>query len=89
MAVCIWNWGTLGLVVLLLRLQVPESPRWRMLRGKERKQIGSSKTSRQRSGREELPSPEGEKLKLAVQDHTPLKEIFESMLSEDNRSRSF
>ncbi len=82
--------GTLGLVVLLLRLQVPESPRWLMLRGKEQEADRIVKDIEAKVGkRKELPSPEGEKLKLAVQDHTPLKEIFKSMLSEENRSRSF
>jgi hypothetical protein len=35
----------------------------------------------------ELPEPEGDKLKLRVRDHTPLKEIFRSML-RDNLQRS-
>jgi len=82
--------GTLGMLVLLLRLQVPESPRWLMLRGKEG---DADKEVKEIEGKvakgKPLPPLEGAKLKLAVRDHTPMKEIFQSMLSEENRSRSF
>jgi len=82
--------GTLGMLVLLLRLQVPESPRWLMLRGKEGEadKVVKGIEAKVAKGRE-LPPPEGDKLKLAVRDHTPMKDIFKSMTSQENRSRSF
>jgi len=82
--------GTLGMLVLLLRLQVPESPRWLMLRGKEGEADKVVKEIEAQVAKgKPLPPIEGDKLKLAVRDHTPIKEIFQSMLSEENRSRSF
>lgn len=83
--------GTLGAAVLLLRLAVPESPRWLMLRGREEEanriteQIEDAVSHGNRSS---LPAPEGDKLKLAVRDHTPFGDIFRNMLGE-NRPRSF
>src|SRR6202789_4340489 len=83
--------GSLGAAVLILRLYVPESPRWLMLRGYE-EQAGKvvndieNKVSRGNPG--SLPLPEGNKLKITVRDHTPLNEIFRNMLG-DNRKRSF
>ena len=82
--------AVLGAGVLVLRLSVPESPRWLMLRGKEEdadKVVGDiEKKVEEQKG--ELPPPEGKKLKLAVRDHTPWNEIFKNMLGE-NRQRSF
>ena len=83
--------GSLGAAVLILRLYVPESPRWLMLRGYEEqankvvKEI-EAKVSKGNPG--SLPAPEGKPLKITVRDHTPLKEIFRNMLG-DNRQRSF
>jgi MFS family permease len=81
--------AVLALGVLFLRLSVPESPRWLMLRGKEedanRIVCGIEEKVSQKKG--ELPKPEGKKLKLRVRDHTPLGEIFRSMW-KDNRKRS-
>ena len=82
--------GSLGLIVLILRLFVPESPRWLMLRGKEDEagQIVSDIERRASKGDvSKLPAPEGEKLKITVRDHTPLGEIFKNMAGE-NLSRS-
>jgi MFS family permease len=82
--------GSLGLGVLILRLFVPESPRWLMLRGHEEKagEVVKDIESRASHGNPgKLPAPEGEKLKITVRDHTPFKEIFRNMVGE-NRKRS-
>jgi MFS family permease len=83
--------GTLGAAVLVLRLYVPESPRWLMLRGYEKQanQVVSDIEKQVSKGRpDSLPAPEEKKLKIAVRDHTPIKEIFRNMMG-DNRQRSF
>jgi MFS family permease len=82
--------GALGLGVLLLRLKVPESPRWLMLRGKEQDagRVVSTIEEELRHSGKSLTRPEGDKLKLTTRDHTPLKEIFGNMLGE-SRARSF
>ncbi len=81
--------AVLSLGVLLLRLGVPESPRWLMLRGREDEAdkivSGVEKTVSESKGK--LPEPEGEKLRLRVRHHTPWKEIFQNMWV-DNRQRS-
>lgn len=83
--------GTLGAAVLVLRLYVPESPRWLMLRGYEdqaNQVVKEIEDKVSRGNPESLPQPEGKKLKITVRDHTPLKEIFRNMMG-DNRQRSF
>lgn len=81
--------AVLAIGVLFLRLGVPESPRWLMLRGKEddANKIVCDIEQKVASKKGDLPEPEGEPLKLKVRDHTPWREIFHSMWV-DNRERS-
>lgn len=81
--------GALGFGVLLLRLAVPESPRWLMLRGQERAadQVVSDIETRVARHAGPLPPVEGRPLKLRPRDHTPWREILRNMVGE-NRQRS-
>jgi MFS family permease len=66
--------GLLGVIIFVLRLTVPESPRWLMLRGQEQRANDvvdeiESRVTRNYACR--LPKPEGDPLKIKVRDHTP------------------
>lgn len=83
--------GGLGLIVLVLRLFVPESPRWLMLRGHEDRAndiVSDIERHVSKGHPDTLPPLQDKPLEISVRNHTPLKEIFSNMTGE-NRSRSF
>jgi MFS family permease len=91
-----WGWrlafgigGVLGFGVLLLRLAVPESPRWLMLRGREAeaRAVVDAIEREVRKHTPDLPRLEEKPLRLRTRDNTPWAEIFEHMLGP-GRSRS-
>jgi MFS family permease len=91
-----WGWrlafgigGVLGFGVLLLRLAVPESPRWLMLRGREgeARAVVDAIEREVRKHTPDLPPVEEKPLKLKTRDNTPWGEIFKHMLGP-SRGRS-
>jgi MFS family permease len=79
----------LGLIVFVMRMWIPESPRWLMIHGRpdqahaivdeiEKSVIGH---------RQDTQQPEFAKIRLKMRDHTPLREVARTLLT-DYRQRS-
>jgi len=75
--------AVLGLIVLVMRMWIPESPRWLMIHGRpdeahaivtdiERSAIGHTQDSRQQTFA---------RIKLRMRDHTPLAEVAHTLFS--------
>lgn len=81
--------ASLGLLILMLRRWVPESPRWLMLRGREREasNVVGEIEKKISAGGKSLPEPEGPPLRLHPRSSTPWSEIWKAM-AHDHRSRS-
>ncbi len=80
----------LGLIILVIRHFVPESPRWLMTHGRHEEAeriVGEIEQTIVHETGKELPPPEGDSLTIHVRDHTPWKEIWHAMFRQ-NRKRS-
>jgi MFS family permease len=73
----------LGLVVLLMRMWIPESPRWLMVHGyPDRANAIVADIERSVTGHDQDPRQHAwPKIKLRMRDHTPLREVAHTLLS--------
>ncbi|RMN45862.1 Predicted arabinose efflux permease, MFS family [Pseudomonas syringae] len=79
---CFGIGAVLGLLVLLMRLWLPESPRWLLIHGQSAqatKIVEQIEADLQRRGHV-LPAVTGKPLRLHVRDHTPLGEVAKTLL---------
>lgn len=78
---CFGIGAVLGLVILLMRLWLPESPRWLLIHGQvdEAKRIVENIENNLREQGHELTRPSGKPLSLHVRDHTPIREIVHTL----------
>ncbi|KPW76631.1 Major facilitator family transporter [Pseudomonas syringae pv. coriandricola] len=79
---CFGIGAVLGLLVLLMRLWLPESPRWLLIHGQSAEAariVEQIEADMQRRGHV-LPAVEGKPLRLHVRDHTPLGEVARTLL---------
>jgi MFS family permease len=80
----------LGVIILVLRHWVPESPRWLVIHGRndEAEKIVAEVEDRvARTTGKRLPNPGEDAVEIHTRTHTSLSEIWHSMMGE-NRSRS-
>jgi MFS family permease len=79
--------ASLGLVIFVMRLWIPESPRWLMIHGQpERAQeiVAEIETSAQQAGDNALRQV-WPKMKLRMRSHTPLREVARALFSTYRR----
>jgi len=74
--------AALGLVVFLMRMWIPESPRWLVTHGRltEAESVIEGIEARFRAtGATLAPVPEDKRARLRTRDHTPLGEVFDTL----------
>ncbi len=87
---CFGIGAALGLIIMLMRLWVPESPRWLMIHNQpeEAERIVAEIERHYRERGIEVPPVQEPPLRLHACDHTPLREVFHSLFVE-HRRRAF
>jgi MFS family permease len=73
----------LGLVVFVMRMWIPESPRWLMIHGRpdEAHAIVNEIERSVTGGTQDQPQHPWAKIRLRMRDHTPLREVAHTLLS--------
>jgi MFS family permease len=85
-----WGWrlayltgAVLGLVVFVMRMWIPESPRWLMIHGKpdEANAIMADIERSVKGHVQDQPQQAWPKMKLRMRDHTPLREVAHTLFT--------
>ncbi|WP_460124855.1 MFS transporter [Pseudomonas sp. S2_C03] len=81
---CFGIGAVLGLVILLMRWWIPESPRWLMIHNRpdEAERIVADIERHYHQRGIEIPPLQTPPLRLRARDHTPLREVFHSLFAE-------
>ncbi|GJD48351.1 Inner membrane metabolite transport protein YdjE [Methylobacterium crusticola] len=78
--------GGIGLVILLLRTWIPESPRWLLTHGRvqEAEAVVADIEERLKQAGVDVPAPPAHlpKLKIRTRSHTPFSAVFKAMLHD-------
>jgi MFS family permease len=70
--------ATIGLVILVMRLWIPESPRWLVTHGRAQAADEVVRGIEAQFGRNEAATPQ-QKMRLRMRDHTPLREVARAL----------
>ncbi len=74
--------ATLGLIVLLMRFWIPESPRWLMIHGQpERAEAIVAEIEGSARHAPRSPGEAFEKIRVAMRTHTPLREVADALFN--------
>jgi MFS family permease len=72
--------ATIGLVILVMRFWIPESPRWLVTHGFPQAALAVVRNiEAQFTRRDAAPVPERAKVRLRMRDHTPLREVAHTL----------
>ena len=72
--------ATIGLVILVMRFWIPESPRWLVTHGFPQAALAVVRgIEAQFTRRDAAPVPERAKVRLRMRDHTPLREVARTL----------
>ncbi|HTC05683.1 MAG TPA: MFS transporter [Xanthobacteraceae bacterium] len=72
--------ATIGLVIVVMRLWIPESPRWLVTHGFPQAALAVVRNiEAQFTRRSAAPVPERAKVRLRMRDHTPLREVAHTL----------
>jgi MFS family permease len=73
--------ATIGLVIVVMRLWIPESPRWLVTHGFPQAALAVVRgIEAQFAHSRAAPAPERPKVRLRMRDHTPLREVARTLL---------
>uniref|UniRef100_UPI0003724A87 MFS transporter n=1 Tax=Pseudomonas asplenii TaxID=53407 RepID=UPI0003724A87 len=84
---CFGIGAVLGLIIMLMRLWIPESPRWLMIHNQpeEAERIVANIERHYHERGIEVPPMKEPPLRLHARDHTPLREVVHSLFVEHRR----
>ena len=78
--------AALGLIVLVMRMWIPESPRWLMIHGRP-DQAHAIVAEIEKTASGDVPQQDLPKIRIRMRDHTPLREVAKTLFTT-HRTRS-